>query len=107
MSKPHVAIYGPLSVQYQRVLDRLPREIREQCRFDLLATDTSNWRVTTADLHVVWRRFASHRTTEGVRARGGCAVWVSQWNVGTLLEALRRIGVGTFVPARVPAGTLA
>lgn len=104
--KPHIVIYGPLPAQYQRVLDRLPREIRQQCRFDLLATDASNWRVTTADLHVVWRRFASHRTTEGVRARGGCGVWVSQWNVETLLAALRRIGVGMSVPAAAPAGTL-
>lgn len=107
MSKPHVAIYGPLPAQYQRVLDRLAREIRRQCRFSLLPTDASNWRVTSADLHVVWRRFVAHDVTAGVRAHGGCAVWVGQWNVETLLAALRRIGVEMPVPTAVPAGTLA
>jgi len=91
MAQAHVAIYGPLPAQFERVVSKLPKERRKAVRFSLVTTDKDKRpRAPRADLHVLWTRFIAHVHESEVAARNEPTQWVHRFNAETLEDALRK-----------------
>lgn len=90
MPKRHIAIYGPLPPQFQRVLSKLSRQLRKEYRFSCFGSDKHKQRVTNADLHVVWTKFIQHATQSAIEASGGTMRLIVQFNKDTLLDAIEK-----------------
>jgi len=90
MAQRHVAIYGPLPAQFQRVLAKLPKQWKDGCRFSCLGNDKRKRRVATADLHVVWTKFMQHAAQSTILDAGGNMRLIPQFNADTLVEALEK-----------------
>lgn len=104
MPKRHIAIYGPLPAQFQRVLSKLPKQLRKEYRFSCLGDDKHKQRVANADLHVVWTKFIQHATQSAITAAGGTMRLIVQFNKDTLLDAIEKgFGLTADTPEPCPA----